>query len=349
MSSLQAEGLCLRFPENLPPHANLTHEVAVQMLGRAVNLATQIAFQPSYIDKPPDGQIYLLFIPGGVNFPLDGIRYMEHEQRYTIPLPGGRELEVCEARHGFVPLSGEMVTSRVRRRYRLTKGGHPFLVLVHYSRGQSTQVPPALQVQPVRQYPLRQHNEPAVFVLGERQGQRVPPAGHVAGMPPNVGMGVGAGVGIGVSGRPDAQAMLAQQNREMEALDRRGQRERSASMNPAQRQPQPPQRHDEEDDAEELEHISTRTLALTRYRRNHEFMNEVFTHAAFGNNDLPKPSAPYSIFDKGDLEKRVELLTKGVEELQAKSAARRAARDKEQHGADMSVDEVGAVPSIIVA
>lgn len=52
-SSLQAEGLCLRFPENLPPHASLTHDVAVQMLGRGVTLATQIAFQPSYIDKPP--------------------------------------------------------------------------------------------------------------------------------------------------------------------------------------------------------------------------------------------------------------------------------------------------------
>ena len=42
-----------------------------------------------------------------------------------------------EARHGYVPLSGEMAASRVRRRYRLIKGGHPFLVLIHYSRGQS--------------------------------------------------------------------------------------------------------------------------------------------------------------------------------------------------------------------
>ena len=42
-----------------------------------------------------------------------------------------------EARHGFVPLSAEMTASRVRRRYRLVKGGHPFLVLIHYSRGQS--------------------------------------------------------------------------------------------------------------------------------------------------------------------------------------------------------------------
>jgi len=98
-------------------------------------------------------------------------------------------------------------------------------------------VPPHLQAQPARQYPLRQHNEPAVIVLGERQGQRVAPSGPVGGMPPNVGgvgAGMGMGVGVGVGGRSDAQAMLAQQNREMEALERRSQRERSGSMNPAQ-------------------------------------------------------------------------------------------------------------------
>ena len=91
-----------------------------------------------------------------------------------------------------------------------------------------------------------------------------------------------------------------------------------------QRQPQPPQRHDEEDSAEELEHISTRTLALTRYKRNHELMNEIFTHAAFSqlsltsvhraacshihtvavNKQAPKSAAPYSIFDKAELENR---------------------------------------------
>jgi hypothetical protein len=98
-----------------------------------------------------------------------------------------------------------------------------------------------------------------------------------------------------------------------------------------QRQPQPPQRLDEEDSADELEHISTRALALSRYRRNHELMNEVFTHAAFGQSSCaqyirdqsshPPPSpihalhsvgdkhpprrpAPYSIFDKAELEKR---------------------------------------------
>ena len=49
----------------------------------------------------------------------------------------------------------------------------------------------------------------------------------------------------------------------------------------AQRQA-PPQARDEEDPADDLEHISTRTLAMTRYKRNHELMNEVFMFAAFG-------------------------------------------------------------------
>ncbi len=35
---------------------------------------------------------------------------------------------------------------------------------------------------------------------------------------------------------------------------------------------------------DESDTISTRTLALTRYRRNHEFMNEVFMYAAFGES-----------------------------------------------------------------
>ena len=52
-------------------------------------------------------------------------------------------------------------------------------------------------------------------------------------------------------------------------------------------QPPPPQRLDEEDSADELENISTKTLALTRYRRNHELMNEVFAYAAFGQFRYP--------------------------------------------------------------
>ena len=44
---------------------------------------------------------------------------------------------------------------------------------------------------------------------------------------------------------------------------------------------------------DEYDHISTRSLALARYKRNHELMNEVFMHAAFGrfNVSYQFPSA----------------------------------------------------------
>ena len=293
---------------------------------------------------------------------------MEHEQRYAIPLQGGRVRDRATVRSLYLSYSHVLSigTRSLRGASRLhtsrrgdgrfarsqavpsPEGGPPiprprplfaratdtsvlfspvsYPRFIHAKRLthllQRSAIPPALQGQPVRQYPLRQHNEPAVFVLGEKQGQRVQPSGPVGGMPPNVGVGVGAGgmgVGVGVGGRPDAQAMLAQQSREMEALERRSQRERSASMNPGQvcrvvsttkhiflyvlvhsdtllcffffqRQQQAPQRLDEEDSAEELEHISTRTLALTRYRRNHELMNEIFIHAAFGQSPFTSKS-----------------------------------------------------------
>jgi hypothetical protein len=42
-------------------------------------------------------------------------------------------------------------------------------------------------------------------------------------------------------------------------------------------------------------------------------------------------------------------LSKEIQEIQAKSAARRAAREEKQGVADVTMDEVGVVPSVVVA
>lgn len=42
-----------------------------------------------------------------------------------------------EAKFGFIAGSGETVANRVRRKFRMTKGGNPQLILVHYGRGQA--------------------------------------------------------------------------------------------------------------------------------------------------------------------------------------------------------------------
>lgn len=70
--------------------------------------------------------------------------------------------------------------------------------------------------------------------------------------------------------------------------------------------------------SDENDTISTRALSLTRYRRNHDIMAEVFTHAAYckvifyGPNiaseqfsdpkNAPPPPAAFSIFNKAELE-----------------------------------------------
>lgn len=85
---------------------------------------------------------------------------------------------------------------------------------------------PAFMGQPVRSYPLRIINEPAMYVLGEKAGQKVPyppqrasHASHPAAHPQGAPMG----------GMQHPQAMIAAQNREMDSLERRQARERGAA------------------------------------------------------------------------------------------------------------------------
>lgn len=49
---VQQEGICLRFPENLGLHREISYENAANMLLRAVNMAQTIPFAWGYVDKP---------------------------------------------------------------------------------------------------------------------------------------------------------------------------------------------------------------------------------------------------------------------------------------------------------
>jgi hypothetical protein len=174
----RAEGLCLRYPENLGLHQVVTYEMAVSMLVKATTLSQQVPFAWGWIDKPVDGQMFLIFMPPQSSFPIDGLRYQEGENRYIIPAGANRELEITESKYGFIPSSTDTSAWRIRRRYRLSKGGHPQLVLVHYGKGAGAPIIPTLAAQPVRSYPLRPFSEPSVYVMGDKLGQKVYPPGH---------------------------------------------------------------------------------------------------------------------------------------------------------------------------
>ncbi|PPR00439.1 hypothetical protein CVT24_004500 [Panaeolus cyanescens] len=343
----QQEGLCLRYPEPIAPQREMTLEHAMNLLMRATTHAQNVPFTWSYIDKPQDGTVLLLYLGSQSAFPNDGIRYQEPETRMTVPM-NIRELEVHEVKYGFIPGSTDTSASRFRRRYRIVKGGNPSLVLVHYTRGPATHIQPQLMNQPVRTYPLRMVNEPAVYVVGEKAGQKAMPPGQGgigggSGMPPNM-------ISIGNMSMSQQHAMLAQQNNQMESLERRRERERAMrerSASNAGRPPppgQPQSRMDDDDSGDEVDQISSRTLASARYKRNHDWMNEVFFQAAFGDKTPPAPKPAYSIFSKTEIEEKTKKLEADIEALQLRASQRHAARVRETQGGDIQMSSAFGEP-----
>ncbi|KAF8635976.1 hypothetical protein AX15_000140 [Amanita polypyramis BW_CC] len=307
---------CLRYPESLGMHREVTVDAAITMLTRGAQMAQTVPFTWTYVDKPAEGSLVLLYIPAQNPFPNDGIRYLDQEAKFSIPVgpQNSRELEIHEIKCGFVPGNPqESMASRVRRRYRFIKGGPSQLILVHYTRGPSMHIPPQVANQPIRSYPLPMINQPPVFVLGERTGQKVFQPGTAAmhGAP-----GPAPTPSIPPGMMPfNAQAMVAQQNANMEMLERRRERERAREA--AANRP----RVEEDDSAgDETDQISTKTLAMTRYRRNHDLMNEVFMHAALGDKNAPGPRTPYSVFDQSDLESKMSKLQSEIAVLQERAA-----------------------------
>ncbi|KAF9454857.1 hypothetical protein P691DRAFT_655442 [Macrolepiota fuliginosa MF-IS2] len=299
LAQAQSEGLCLRYPESAGMHREITLEAAVNMLVRAAQVAQTVPFTWGYIDKPTEGQTYVLFLPPERPFPNDGVRYQDSEAKYVVPVGNGREMEIGEVKFGFVPNSQDQQAWRFRRRYRLIKGSHPQLVLVHYIRGPPAPINPTLFTQPVRGYPLRGITESGVFVAGERAGQKAQnPQGNMmhSQMPPGP-------PGMPPMGIHQQQAMVAQQNNNMEMMERR-QRERQAAERAANPPGRPP-RPEDDDSGDEADQVSSRTLAMARYKRNHEMMNEVFQTAAFGNKSIPPQPSPYSNFSQPELEAKV--------------------------------------------
>ncbi|KAG6845608.1 hypothetical protein H0H87_006661 [Tephrocybe sp. NHM501043] len=185
---------------------------------------------------------------------------------------------------------------------------------------------------PVRNYPLRIVNEPSVYVFGDKQGQKVFSSGGPmqSAVPPMQQPGMPMNFS-------QQQAMVAQQNSSMDQLDQRRReqelRGRAQAGGPGGRPPRP----EDDDSGDEIDHISTRTLALNRYKRNHDMMNEVFKFAAYGDKHTPPPPQPYSIFNKAEIEEKSAKLKQEIEELKASLAEREAARQRDQSDITISL------------
>ncbi|RXW21597.1 hypothetical protein EST38_g4241 [Candolleomyces aberdarensis] len=217
----------------------------------------------------------------------------------------------------------------------------------------------ALANQPVRVYPLRSVAEPATIIIGDKAGQKVfnqgtPPGMQGQGPPPSSAVNAPVGGGGMMGGPPPGMhgnmafnhpaaqaALINQQNNAMEQLERRRERERerekelaaaAARGRSGSASGRPPHLDDAGSD-DEIEQISTRNLALARYKRNHDLMNEVFAQAAFGEKNRPPQPSPYSIFNKEELESKAAKLQAEIELLKQKVAER-----QQQRGVDVTME-----------
>ena len=112
LQQAQADGLCLRYPEPLGQHPQVSYENAVAMLLRAIHLASNTPFSWGYIDKPsgacsdvflpslahalPEGHLFLIFqMPQMPQFPPDGIVYQDREQRLMMIAGNGKVRVLC--------------------------------------------------------------------------------------------------------------------------------------------------------------------------------------------------------------------------------------------------------------
>lgn len=110
------------------------------------------------IDRPADGSVFMVYLPASAATPPDGLQYMDGETVHEVRMPG-RILECRECKLGFYP-GAEPVTSRVRRRFRITAqhGGNDDLWLLQYLRSveadRRTADSTRAQPRPARAYPM---------------------------------------------------------------------------------------------------------------------------------------------------------------------------------------------------
>ncbi|ORY05526.1 hypothetical protein K493DRAFT_404310 [Basidiobolus meristosporus CBS 931.73] len=262
---------------------------ACDLLTKATSAFNQLSFEWKYIDKPSDGQFFLVYLPSFTQqMPHDGYLWMDDEQFLKIPLPDTREMHVAERKCGFLP--GEQYVSMQRRRYRIGKVGNDQLQLLHYVKpDESMKIPAniALSKVPVRRYPL-----PPIFLSGMPGSQmNNSPMGtinlpHVSGNPhiPNASLHQSSPYNLQqkipqVSQTPHQMMNTTFINQApIRTPPRTVVKSQVARKKGVKQAPQPMANPDiSEQFGDELDVLTPRDIAMARYKRNHDYLAELLS------------------------------------------------------------------------
>ncbi|ORY77389.1 hypothetical protein BCR37DRAFT_389197 [Protomyces lactucae-debilis] len=333
-SSSSSQALWCKASLQYPTVNQLALEAVVEMLAKGMTFAQTAPFQWSYIDRPPDGSIFLVYMPNNQRPPPDGFMYMDNEQDYHVNV-GGSVIQILEHKYGFLP-GEEHLTSRSRRRFRLANKNPndiaASLWLLFYSRtDEATRVPAniqAAQPQPMRQYPLPQLQTKGFNLIAARPGAALPPASAAtlqaqqvaqyqqqqrlqqqqqrAGRPGQHGYGQQGkpGTGPGTTAQNQARCPIIPQKRGL-------------PVDPTQ----PVSQYDDPI-GDDMDLVTPREISRARYVQHHEWMEEILSPY---NPEKLKPSAMLTTTAAGTLEpaalrERTENDLAAIEEMQRRHA-----------------------------
>ncbi|GJN73121.1 hypothetical protein PLIIFM63780_007187 [Purpureocillium lilacinum] len=278
-----------------------TNEVAKWLMNAPQVARDRAPFFWTYLDKPADGTILLTWQPLqrlGTNFATDGFVWAPPEQVYKHDLGNGLMLEIYYLKAGYIP--GEQFAMHARRRFRLVPvPGHPnppqpdmSLFIVHYGPSEPNDRIPAQMVpydervnaiMQQRHYLLRAGQiRRKEFMLSDRVNwPSLPELTRQQMGPQMVPRGVPQQMAYPTQPTPGPPAKRARH------AQNQGQQPAVAGV------PGMPAVDPAFDDDEDItrgdmfDHLTQREISLSRYKQNHEWMEEILSSAYRMNQITP--------------------------------------------------------------
>ncbi|RHZ77729.1 hypothetical protein Glove_174g166 [Diversispora epigaea] len=369
------------------------------ILNKATSLLNQITFTYSYIDKPQEGQLYLISLsPNVEELPSDGYQYLDQEITLRSTLGNGRELLCMVRKQGFTP--GEPITSKVRHRYRFAIGHHD-LQLLHYSSLDETQRQRVNSInsdnRQMTNPSYNAHMTPRRYPISPMQniGPYARPTGmplinsvqspmhmpvqssSVQRSPMSVApiMGVNSyqfqtRTGGGINQRLSQQQL--QQSISSTPTKQAGRRPKGGKGKAAMVATSASSYDDtEEPSGDELDQLKLKDVSMSRFKRNHEYIAEIFS--AYNINSIIPPESPYKSKDIEKLKEELaendteinrmkqehtekmkrfdlesNLLTKGIQEIKKCTSLEEVAKIQEKTEKELEIAIVPHNPITIV-
>ncbi|CZT06080.1 uncharacterized protein RAG0_11915 [Rhynchosporium agropyri] len=280
-----------RFPQLAQIHPD---KVAEYLLGAPKIARDQATFYWTYLDRPADGTVLLVWQSPqlGSEFPSDGYIWSPGESPFAIEVQGGYTLEMYQQKTGYAP--NEPIATHSRRRYRLLSSRSnpnapspdPSLWIIHYTqceahdRVPSNVIPVDMRVREImntRGY-LQSHGQivQKEFMLHDRQNW--PSIAFPRGQPRGQPM---YGQGTPVPRVPQTMAYPPQPH-STGPPNKRAKTQASSSQAAAAVAAGASSGAEADDDEDYtrgdfFDLTTPRDISIARYKQNHEWMEEILS------------------------------------------------------------------------